>query len=83
MKSKLRSRLLYWEFYATMAKKYDIDTKFIEMICLSPFKYLREAIESDEELKPIMLAYLGKFKLKKNFEDDKTKKWERWAQVAQ
>ena len=79
-KNALRSRVLYWDYYSKMAKVHNIDAKFIEAICLSTFNYLREAIESDEELKPIMLAYLGKFKLKKNFEKDKTKRWERWPQ---
>ena len=82
-RNNLRSRVLYWDYYSQMAKKYDIDAKFVEAICLSPFKYIRDAIESDEELRPIMLAYFGKFKLKKNFENDKTKRWERWAQADQ
>lgn len=75
MKNKLRSRSIYYNFFLTMSKKHNLDIRIVENVCLSSFKYLKEAIKNEEELKPIMLTYLGKFKLKKQFEKDKTIKF--------
>lgn len=73
MKNK-RSRVLYWSFISKIAKEHNLDTRIIEAICLSPFKYAKDIIEGDD-LKPVMFAYLGKLKLKKQFEEDKNKSW--------
>lgn len=75
MKTNIRSRKIYYKFFSETAKKYNIDVRVIEAVCLSSFKYLKYAIEDYDELKPIMFSYLGKFKLKKQFENDKRLKF--------
>lgn len=58
--------------YSVLAKKYNLPIPVIEVICNSPFKFAKEKIADDDNLKSIMFAYLFKFKLKKKYETDKT-----------
>lgn len=52
--------------YSVLAKKYNLPIPVIEVICNSPFKFAKEKIADDDNLKSIMFAYLFKFKLKKS-----------------
>jgi hypothetical protein len=54
--------------YSVLAKKYNLPIPVIEVICNSPFKFAKEKIADDDNLKSIMFAYLFKFKLKKKYE---------------
>lgn len=60
--------------YSVLAKKYNLPIPVIEVICNSPFKFAKEKIADDDNLKSIMFAYLFKFKLKKKYETDKTER---------
>ena len=60
--------------YAELAKKYDMPVQVIEVICNSPFRFAKEKMSDDNDLKTIMFAYLFKIKPKKKYlnEADKT-----------
>lgn len=58
--------------YSVLAKKYNLPIPVIEVICNSPFKFAKEKIADDDNLKSIMFAYLFKFKLKKKYEVSKS-----------
>lgn len=60
--------------YLTLSKKYNLPVPVIEVVCNSPFKFAKEKIADDDNLKSIMFAYLFKFKLKKKYETDKTER---------
>ena len=60
--------------YSVLAKKYNLPIPVIEVICNSPFKFAKEKIADDDNLKSVMFAYLFKFKLKKKYEADKTER---------
>lgn len=60
--------------YSVLAKKYNLPIPVIEVICNSPFKFAKEKIADDDNLKSIMFAYLFKFKLKKKYETNKTER---------
>lgn len=60
--------------YSVLAKKYNLPIPVIEVICNSPFKFAKEKIADNDNLKSIMFAYLFKFKLKKKYETDKTER---------
>lgn len=53
--------------YTWLSNKYHISSKIIEVICNSPFKFANEAM-SNLVQKPIRLQYIGKFKLKRKYE---------------
>lgn len=57
--------------YTTLANKYNIPAQVIEVICNSPFKFAKDKISDDDNIKAIMFAYLFKIKLKKKY--DRTK----------
>ena len=44
---------------------------------------LRNWVDQRARVDARKMEKFGKFKLKKNFENDKTKRWERWAQADQ
>ena len=50
--------------YTQLSNKYNLPYQVIEVICNSPFKFTNEAITAGDE-KPVMMAYLGKIKMKK------------------
>lgn len=54
--------------YSVLAKKYNLPIPVIEVICNSPFKFAKEKIADDNNVKAIMFAYLFKLKLKKRYE---------------
>ena len=58
--------------YTELANKYDLPYQVIEVICNSPFKFAKEVIADDEDIKDIMFAYLFKIKLKKKFKCQNT-----------
>ena len=49
-----------------LSLKYGLPTQVIELICSSPFSFTKEVIKQGDD-RPIMFAYLGKFKKKKKF----------------
>ena len=53
--------------YTELANKYNLPYQVIEVICNSPFKFAKQVIADDNDLKDIMFAYLFKIKLKKKF----------------
>lgn len=53
--------------YTELANKYDLPYQVIEVICNSPFKFAKQVMVNDNDLKDIMFAYLFKIKLKKKF----------------
>ena len=55
--------------YTKLSNKYNIPYQGIEVICNSPFKFANQVI-TDLDPKPVMFAYLGKFKIKKKYEED-------------
>ena len=55
--------------YTKLSNKYNIPYQVIEVICNSPFKFANKAI-TEFDPKPVMMAYLGKFKVKKRYEED-------------
>lgn len=60
--------------YSQLSKKYGIPYQVIEVICNSPFKFASEKISDANDDRPIMFAYLGKFKLKKRYEKEQSKR---------
>lgn len=61
-------------FITKLSNKYNIDSKIIEVICNHPFVFTAQKMRENDP-KPIRFMYLGKFKMKKNYEQkaDKTK----------
>lgn len=53
--------------YTELANKYNLPYQVIEVICNSPFKFAKQIMADDNDLKDIMFAYLFKIKLKKKF----------------
>ena len=58
--------------YTELANKYNLPYQVIEVICNSPFKFAKQVIANDEDIKDIMFAYLFKLKLKKKFKNENT-----------
>lgn len=59
----------YPSIYTVLSNKYNLPYQVIEVICNSPFKFANKTI-TELDPKPIMMAYLGKFKIKKRYEED-------------
>lgn len=57
--------------YSSLANKYNLPYPVIEVICNSPFKFAKEVMSNNEDIKDIMFAYLFKLKLKKKYEETK------------
>ena len=53
--------------YTELANKYNLPYQVIEVICNSPFKFAKQVMANDNDVKDIMFAYLFKLKLKKKF----------------
>ena len=58
--------------YTELANKYNLPYQVIEVICNSPFKFAKQVIADDNNMKDIMFAYLFKIKLKKKFKNENT-----------
>ena len=58
--------------YTELANKYNLPYQVIEVICNSPFKFAKQVIADDNDMKDIMFAYLFKIKLKKKFKNENT-----------
>ena len=58
--------------YTELANKYSLPYQVIEVICNSPFKFAKQVIADDNDMKDIMFAYLFKIKLKKKFKNENT-----------
>ena len=58
--------------YTELANKYNLPYQVIEVICNSPFKFAKQVIANDMDMKDIMFAYLFKLKLKKKFKCQNT-----------
>lgn len=56
--------------YTELANKYNLPYPVIEVICNSPFKFAKQVISNDDDIKDIMFAYLFKIKLKKKFKNE-------------
>lgn len=56
--------------YTELANKYNLPYQVIEVICNSPFKFAKQCIANDNDIKDIMFAYLFKIKLKKKFKNE-------------
>lgn len=56
--------------YSILANKYNLPYPVIEVICNSPFKFAKEIMSDDKDLKDIMFAYLFKLKLKKKYKNE-------------
>lgn len=52
--------------YTKLSNKYNISYQVIEVMCNSPFKFTSKVMSESDE-KPVMMAYLGKFKIKKKY----------------
>ncbi len=55
--------------YTKLSNKYNLPYQVIEVICNSPFKFANKAI-TELDPKPIMMAYLGKIKIKHRYEEE-------------
>lgn len=55
--------------YTKLSNKYNIPYQVVEVICNSPFKFTNQVI-TNLDPKSVMFAYLGKFKVKKRYEED-------------
>ena len=55
--------------YSSLANKYNLPYPVIEVICNSPFKFAKEVMSNNEDIKDIMFAYLFKLKLKKKYKE--------------
>lgn len=55
--------------YTKLSNKYNLPYQVIEVICNSPFKFANKAI-TELDHKPIMMAYLGKIKIKRRYEEE-------------
>lgn len=53
--------------YTELGKKYNLPRQVIEVICNSPFKFAKEHISDNNDIKAIMFAYLFKIKPKKKY----------------
>lgn len=58
--------------YTELSNKYNLPYQVIEVICNSPFKFAKQVIQDDDDVKDIMFAYLFKIKLKKKFKNEIT-----------
>ena len=58
--------------YTELANKYNLPYQVIEVICNSPFKFAKQVIADDHDMKDVMFAYLFKIKLKKKFKNENT-----------
>ena len=58
--------------YTELANKYNLPYPVIEVICNSPFKFAKEVIADNGDIKDVMFAYLFKIKLKKKFKNENT-----------
>lgn len=58
--------------YTELANKYNLPYQVIEVICNSPFKFAKQVIADDYDMKDVMFAYLFKIKLKKKFKNENT-----------
>lgn len=56
--------------YTKLSNRYNLPYHVIEVICNSPFRFANEAITNMED-KAIRFTYLGKIKLKKQYEKKK------------
>lgn len=56
--------------YTELANKYNLPYPVIEVICNSPFKFAKQVISNEDDIKDIMFAYLFKIKLKKKFKNE-------------
>lgn len=54
--------------YAELSNKYNLPYPVIEVICNSPFKFAKDVMSNENDMKAIMFAYLFKIKLKKKYE---------------
>lgn len=52
--------------YTQLANKYNLPRQVIEVICNSPFQFIKERMK-EMDTKPLMLAYLFKIKLKNKY----------------
>lgn len=57
--------------YSSLANKYNLPYPVIGVICNSPFKFAKEVMSNNEDIKDIMFAYLFKLKLKKKYKETK------------
>lgn len=64
---KKQSKLIH-----ELSLKYGLPTQVIELICTSPFSFTKEKIAQSDD-RPIMFAYLGKFKKKKKYLNEDTR----------
>lgn len=51
--------------YTELANKYNLPYQVIEVICNSPFRFAKQVMMNEDDVKDIMFAYLFKIKLKK------------------
>lgn len=58
--------------YTELANKYNLPYQVIEVICNSPFRFAKQIMADDNDLKDIMFAYLFKIKLKKKYKCQNT-----------
>lgn len=54
--------------YTELSNKYNLPYPVIEVICNSPFKFAKDVMSNESDMKAIMFAYLFKIKLKKKYE---------------
>lgn len=60
--------------------RHKIDRTVVEHICRYPFIFTARVIRDDDDEKPIMIAHLGKFKVKKKFSGKKRKMADKFYQ---
>lgn len=54
--------------YTKLGAKYNIPSNIVKAICSHPFMFARKIMAEEDDIKPIMFAYLFKIKLKNKFE---------------
>jgi hypothetical protein len=56
--------------YTELANKYQLPYQVIEVICNSPFKFAKQVMQDDDDIKDVMFAYLFKVKLKNRIKNE-------------
>lgn len=58
-----------------VAKNTDVDREIVEAVCKHVFEYTVEIMKDDIDTRDILFNKLFKFKLKRRFKEDKTRKY--------
>lgn len=58
-----------------VSKRTGVDKEIVAEICKHPFKYTETVMKDDDDTRDILFNKLFKFKLKRRFKENKTRKY--------